>query len=102
MVMEHLLSQVNGVHNTESLKRIDGIERFLMPTHAEKWLDPIVRTVTRNGVRASDQRSARNHFVFGFNDLSPLTLKAVERRFDAWIAHYERGDKEPARGSASL
>jgi hypothetical protein len=90
MVIEHLLSQASGTHTPESLHRINGIEKFLLPAHADKWLDPFVRTQLRAGMREKEKKSARSHFVFSLNDLPEMTLKKAEKRFAAWIAHYER------------
>jgi hypothetical protein len=63
MIREHLLDRVGSIHSQGTLALLEGIDRYLTPKDAVKWLDPFIRTLVSGGLQESLKSRARKHLL---------------------------------------
>jgi hypothetical protein len=99
IVIDHLLSTVGTFHNAGSLLRIRGIEDFLAPEDAMKWLDPYLQTLFTPTVKEALKETARNQLLMACSALPDAVDKAIDTRLNDWLRHFE---KQGARDKAEV
>lgn len=96
MVREHLLAAPASIHNTETLRILDGIGQFLTESDAVRWFDPFMRTLASTNARDSLKNRTRELF----SDTICFTARAFDQRLavrvNDWVLHYEKQNASPA------
>jgi hypothetical protein len=93
MVREHLLDSAPTIHSFRSIRMIEGLYPFLVPSEAAKWLDPIVRTLI-----STDPKLAVLQSLVKTKLLNPFFSpavddgleKALKERLESWKRTFEK------------
>jgi hypothetical protein len=102
LVSGYLLNRLDSDPSGATLKMVDGIEEFLSPSDAGKWVDPLTKVFV-NSKEADLRRKVRSMISWAEISSTDAFLKAVRDRLQTWKEHYAKaGSSEKAQSVEEL
>lgn len=85
----YLLSRLESEPSEQTLQMVDGLDEFLSPEEASKWVDPLVKLVA-SGNESQLRLRARNMITWAEFSATPEICKKILARLNTWKTHYQK------------